>query len=180
MAEPERKQLRPGLIARDVTTLGMATALVFALQIAMSGLANVEPVTLLILLYTLHFRKKALFVIYAFALLEGIWYGFHIWWVMYLYVWTVLWLVVTLLSRRGRRHGALFWAVVAGLYGLAFGFLCSFPYVALGGVKMAWSWWLAGLPFDAVHGGANFVLTLVLFTPLDRVMTMLRLGEAHP
>ena len=113
----ERKALRPGLTARDVTVLGLATALVFSLQIAMAGLPNIEPVSLLILLYTLYFRKKTLLVIYAFALLEGVWHGFHLWWVMYLYVWTILWAVVMLLSRKGRRHGAFFWAVVSGLGG---------------------------------------------------------------
>lgn len=176
----ERKALRPGLTARDVTVLGLATALVFSLQIAMAGLPNIEPVSLLILLYTLYFRKKTLLVIYAFALLEGVWHGFHLWWVMYLYVWTILWAVVMLLSRKGRRHGAFFWAVVSGLFGLSFGFFCSFPYAATGGLKMAWSWWLAGLSFDVLHGAGNFVLALVLFHPLDRAMSALRLGEQMP
>lgn len=157
--------------------MALATALAFSLQIAMASLPNIEPVSLLVLLFTLHFRKKTLLMIYAFALLEGIWYGFHLWWVMYLYVWTILWGVVMALSAGGRRHGALFWAVVSGLFGLSFGFFCSFPYVALGGIQMAWSWWMAGLVFDVAHGVGNFVLALVLFYPLDRVMTALRLGE---
>lgn len=158
--------------------MGLATALIFALQIALAGLPNIETVSLLVLLYTLHFRKKTLLILYAFALLEGVWYGFHLWWVMYLYVWTILWGMVMLLSRKGRRHNALFWAVVSGLFGLSFGFLCSFPYVATGGLKMAYHWWLAGLAFDLLHGASNFGLALVLFYPLDRAMTILRLGEA--
>ncbi|MCD8144192.1 MAG: hypothetical protein LUD79_02435 [Oscillospiraceae bacterium] len=161
---------RPGLAVRDITFLALATALIFALQIALAGLPNIEVVSLLFLLYTLHFRAKTLFVIYAFALLEGVWYGFHIWWVMYLYVWTILWAVVMLLSRKGRKHGAFFWAVINGLYGLAFGFFCSFLYVAMGGLKVAYSWWLAGLPFDAAHGVGNFVTALVLFVPLNRAL----------
>ncbi|MCD8160115.1 MAG: hypothetical protein LUE61_02845 [Clostridiales bacterium] len=165
-----KQPFRPGLAVRDVTSLALATALVFALQIALASLPNIEVVSLLFLLYTLHFRTKTLFIIYAFALLEGVWHGFHIWWVMYLYVWTILWAVVMLLSRKGRRHGAFFWATVNGLYGLAFGFFCSFPYVVMGGVKMAYSWWLAGLPFDAAHGVGNFVMALVLFVPLDRAL----------
>ncbi|MBQ9166635.1 MAG: hypothetical protein IJX71_06930, partial [Oscillospiraceae bacterium] len=72
-------------------------------------------------------------------------------------------------------HGAFFWAVVSGLFGLSYGFFCSFPYVALGGIEMAYSWWLAGLPFDLTHGAGTFVLALVLFHPLDRVMRALKL-----
>ena len=172
----EAGRTRPGLTARDVTALSLAIALVFVLQIAMAPLPNLEPVTLLFVLYTLHFGRKTLLIVYSFALLEGVYYGFHLWWVMYLYVWTILYLIVRLLSRK-RRHGALFWAVTAGLYGLAFGFLCCFPYVALGGIEMALSWWIAGIPFDIPHGIGNFVIMLVLFHPLDRVMTLLRLGE---
>ena len=172
----EAGRTRPGLTARDVTALSLAIALVFVLQIAMAPLPNLEPVTLLFVLYTLHFGRKTLLIVYAFALLEGVYYGFHLWWVMYLYVWTILYLIVRLLSRE-KRHGALFWAVTAGLYGLAFGFLCCFPYVALGGIEMALSWWIAGIPFDIPHGIGNFVIMLVLFHPLDRVMTLLRLGE---
>ena len=136
MAEPRKTspKRRPWLLARDVTYLAAAAAIVFVLQIVIAPVPNIEPVSLLMLLYTLHFRKKTLFVIYAFALLEGIWYGFHIWWIMNLYVWTILWAVVMLCSRKGKRRNALFWSVVSGLFGLAFGFLCSFPCVALGGI----------------------------------------------
>ena len=89
----------------------------------------------------------------------------------------LLWAVVMLCSRQGKTHNALFWAVVSGLFGLAFGFLCSFPYVALGGIQMAYSWWLAGLPWDIPHGIGNFLVMLVLFYPLDRIMTALRLSR---
>lgn len=170
---PRRQQARHA--ARDITFLALATALIFSLQIALASLPNVELVSLLLILYTLHFGRKTLLVIYAFALLEGVWYGFHLWWVMYLYVWTILYLAAALLSRGGRRHGALFWAVVSGLFGLSFGFFCSFPYVALGGLSMAKSWWLAGIPFDINHGVWNFILALVLFLPLDRAMTALKI-----
>lgn len=166
---------RGKLSARDIAVQALCAALMFALQVAMAALPNIEPVSLLVLVFTICFRKKTLLAIYAFALLEGIWYGFHIWWVMYLYVWTILWAVVMFFSRKGKRHGAFFWAVVSGLFGLSYGFLCSFPYVVTGGIKLAYSWWLAGLPFDVAHAGGNFVLTLVLFHPLDQTMKALKL-----
>lgn len=171
------KQLEKSkLSARDITVQALCAALMFALQTAMAGLPNIEPVSLLIVIFTLYFRKKTLFAIYAFALLEGIWYGFHIWWVMYLYVWTILWAAVMLLSRKGKRHGAIFWAVVSGAFGLCYGFFSSFPYVVTGGLNMAYSWWLAGLPWDVTHGVGNFVLMLVMYRPLNRVMAVLKLS----
>ena len=159
---------KPIFTVRELVFLALCTALIFSLQIALANLPNVEVVTLLVILYTLHFRKKALLVIYAFVVLEGIFYGFHIWWIMYLYIWTILWLVVTLM----RTHSsALVWAVTAGFYGLFFGALCAIPYLFLGGFSVALSWWIAGIPFDLIHCVANFLLVLILFTPLDRVMT---------
>ena len=166
MSTPDAR--KPIFTVRELVFLALCTALIFSLQIALANLPNVEVVTLLVILYTLHFRKKALLVIYAFVVLEGIFYGFHIWWIMYLYIWTILWLVVTLM----RKHSsALVWAVTAGFYGLLFGALCAIPYLFLGGFSVALSWWIAGIPFDLIHCVANFLLVLVLFTPLDRVMT---------
>ena len=84
--------------ARGIAVLAVCAALVFALQVALAGIPNGECVTLLFLLYTLYFRRRTLYIIYTFALLEGVTYGFGIWWFMYLYVWIILWAVVMLLG----------------------------------------------------------------------------------
>ena len=155
----------PRVTTRELTMLAICTALLFGLQVALASLPNIEVVTLLILLYTRWFGKKALWIIYVFAGLEGLFYGFQIWWVMYLYVWTLLWLAATRFG--GRPRSAAFWAAVGGGFGLAFGFLCSFPYAAVSGVRAAFAWWIAGIPLDVVHGCGNFILILILYTPLD-------------
>ena len=62
----------------------MLTALLFAGQVGMQFLPNIEIVTLLIILYTRTFGKRVFAVIYAFVMLEGLFYGFGIWWVRYL------------------------------------------------------------------------------------------------
>ena len=135
----------------------------------MAALPNIEPVSLLIVLYTLAFRKKALFPIYVFVFLEGILYGLHLWWVIYLYIWLILWGAVMLLGRR--RHSPVQWALVTGIFGLLFGFLGSFVYIPVSGVRAAAAWWIAGIPMDLIHGAGNFVLTIVLFRPLSKVLS---------
>lgn len=150
---------------RELAELAVCTALIFGLQAALAVLPNIEAVSLLVILYTRWFRRKALWVIYAFALLEGMFYGFQLWWLTYLYVWTLLWLAATLFGKKPR--AAPFWAAVGGGFGLVFGFLCSFPYLAVGGLKTAFSWWIAGIPFDLVHSCSNFLLILILYRPLD-------------
>ncbi|WP_283607972.1 hypothetical protein [Faecalispora anaeroviscerum] len=157
---------------RELTELAVCTAVIFVLQVTLAILPNIETTTLLIMLYTRWFRRKTLWIIYVFAVLEGVYYGFQIWWVMYLYVWTILWLAVLLLERKPR--SVYFWAAVGSIYGLMFGFLCSFPYLVVGGVYAAVSWWIAGIPFDLIHGFGNFILILVLYKPLNDMYQRIR------
>lgn len=51
-----------------------------------------------------------------------------------------------------------------------FGALCAIPYLFMGGVKTAFAWWVAGIPWDLVHGAANFVIMVTLYKPLAGVM----------
>lgn len=151
------------LSTKDIVILSLLSALLLVSQVALSGLANVELVSLLIILYTLFFRQKALYIIYLFAFLEGLIYGFGIWWICYLYVWTILWGIVMLLKHE---KSAFIFAFVSGFYGLAFGTLCSVPYFFISGIKEGFAWIVSGLMFDLAHGVGNFVIALLLFRPL--------------
>ena len=68
---------------RELVVMGVLTAVVFVAQVAMGFLPNIELVTLLFILYTLAFGKKVFLMIYVFVLLEGIFYGFGLWWLNY-------------------------------------------------------------------------------------------------
>ena len=48
--------------------------------------------------------------------------------------------------------------------------MCSIPYLLIGGIHTAVAWWVSGIPFDMIHGVSNFVLMLVLYKPLRRVL----------
>lgn len=157
--------------ARELTLLAVCTAVLFGAKEAVSLLPNIEPVTLLLLLYTLIFGRKTLWIIAAFVLLEGLLYGFGMWWPMYVYIWPLWHLAVQLLSRL--RPTPLLWACAAGLFGLTFGALCVPAYMVFSGTAGAFGWWIAGIPMDLLHGAGNFVITLALFTPLYRVLTRL-------
>ena len=67
----------------------------------------------------------------------------------------------------------LWWALLSGLFGLAFGLLCSPVYMVIGGFDYGIRWWLAGLPFDVTHAAGNFAIALVLFVPLRKLLTKL-------
>ena len=157
--------------ARRLALLGILTAVLLGSQVALAALPNVEIVSLLVILYSLLLGRQALLIIYGFVLLEGFLYGFGLWWVSYLYVWTLL--AGIALSLRRSEAPALFWAIVSGFFGLGFGALCALPYLVTGGIAAAVSYWVAGLGFDLIHCAGNFLGCLLLFRPLRRLLERL-------
>ena len=158
------------LKAREIVILGLMTAILLVAQVGMSFLPNIELVSLLIIVYTLVFRKKVLFIIYTFVLLEGLIYGFGTWWISYLYVWTVLagitWLLRDMESPLG-------WAIVNAAFGLLFGALTAIVNLFISGIGGMISYWVAGIPFDLLHCAGNFATALVLFKPLTLLLRRL-------
>jgi energy-coupling factor transport system substrate-specific component len=151
------------LTIRDTSVMGVMVALLEAAVHAMASLPNIEPVTLLFMLYTLFLGGKVVYVLAAYLLLEGCFYGFGLWWIMYVYIWPLLCLLTYLLRKQ---RSVWVFAILSSLFGLLFGALCSIPYLFIGGVSGAFAWWVAGIPFDLIHCVSNFVLCMVLFPPL--------------
>lgn len=164
----------------SIVILAFLTAILFISQIALSFLPNIEIVSLLIILYTQFFRKKVFLIIYLFALLEGLLYGFGIWWIMYLYVWSILAGIVLFLCTLRSYKTTTFWAVISGFYGLFFGILCAIPYCVSGGWAAGFGYWISGIPFDIIHCIGNFIVTLILYKPLYQILQKLNQRSAPP
>ena len=58
------------LTLTEMVLFGMLAALTFALQVVMGPLPNIEPVSLLVILFAVTFGWKALYVIYIFVTME--------------------------------------------------------------------------------------------------------------
>ena len=78
---------------KDIVIVGMMSALLIAVQVGLAFLPNIELISLLIILSTIVYGWKTLYVIYIFTLAEGL-YGFESV-VNYLYIWTILMLITT-------------------------------------------------------------------------------------
>ena len=160
--------------ARNAAITAIGAATMYVSQVAMSFLPNIELVSLMVLLYTRSFGKKTLVMVYLFALIEGLTFGFGIWWINYLYVWTVMYFIAALTKNI---DGAFIFACINGLYGLFFGALCSIPYFFVLGIGGGISYFVGGITFDFLHCAGNFALALVLFTPLDRILKKIAAGH---
>lgn len=155
----------------ELVVLALLGALLFVAQIALASIPNVEVVSLLIYLYAKIYGKKALVPVYIFVLLEGLLYGFTIWWVTYLYVWAIL----VFLSIITKHESSTFvCAAVTSLFGLSFGLLCTIPTLIIGGPGAAVTFFINGLPFDIAHFAGNLTAALVLYYPLYSLMRRLQ------
>ena len=165
--------------ARDIARAALMIAVIEAAKIALSHLPNIELTSFLLVVFTLYFGRRVLFTIPAFIIIEILIFGFDIMWVCaYIYVWPLLYLLTRIF--RGSKS-VITLSVISGFFGLFFGFLCSFPYLFIttgtnptASLSSAIAWWIAGIPFDIIHGVSNFIIMLVLYIPVTKVLDRIR------
>lgn len=155
------------LSAREICTLALTGALMFATKLALAVLPNVHMNALFIILGGIFFGWRMLYAVAVYIMLEGLFFGFGLWWISYWYAWPLF--LCAVMAMRGNRQ-TLIWAAAAGGFGLCFGLLCAIPYLFIGGAELALSSWVAGIPFDLAHCAGNFVITLALYKPLYALM----------
>ena len=152
----------------EIALFGVLGGLTFAAKLVMSGLPNIEPVSLMVMLFAVTFGKKCIYPISVYVAMEILVYGINLWNVYYLYIWLIL-AAAAYLMRNNREH--LLWAILSGAFGLCFGALCGITDIfLLGGIAPAVAKWVSGIMFDVIHCGANFIIALLLFKPLRELM----------
>ena len=154
----------------EIVLFGVLGALTFALQVVMGFLPNIEPVSLLVMVFAAVFGWKCLYPIYVFVVMEFLFYGIGIWNVYYLYIWTVLAVAAMMMKKMQSPVG---WALLSAVFGLLFGGLCAIADAFIGGVAYAAGKWVTGIPFDITHCAGNFVIGLVLFKPVRNLVDKL-------
>ena len=137
----------------------------YASKIIMEMLPNVHLLGVFVIAFTVVYRKKALYPIYTYVLLNGVLCGFAAWWIPYLYIWTVLWGAVMLLPKRmPRKIRPVVYMIVCAMHGFLFGTLYAPAQAILYGLsfKGMIAWIIAGLPFDCIHGISNFFCGILI------------------
>jgi len=150
----------------------MLGALMYASKVLMEALPNVHLLGTFTMALTLVYRKKALYPIYTYVFINGLFAGFAVWWIPYLYLWGLLWLATMLLPQNiPMKYRPIVYMVVCSLHGFLFGTLYApaqalfFSYT----MKQTIAWIIAGLPWDAIHGISNFFVG-ALIIPLATVI----------
>lgn len=137
----------------------------YASKLIMELVPNVHLLGVFTIAFTVVYRKKALYPIYVYVLLNGIFCGFATWWIPYLYLWTVLWGITMLLPKKmPKKIQPLVYMVVCSLHGFLFGTLYAPAQALLFGLSFDGmiAWIIAGLPWDCIHGVSNFFCGLLI------------------
>ena len=170
----ETRKLRSEQL-REAIVFSMLGALMFCSKILMEVLPNIHMLGMLTMVYTIVFRARALIPIYIYVTVNGVYAGFSVWWIPYLYIWAILWGITMLLPRRmPRRIACIVYAAVCALHGILFGILYAPAQALMFGftLEQTVAWILSGLPFDLLHAIGNLALgTLIL--PLSEILRRL-------
>ena len=151
------------LTIKELAELSLLAAASFTGKMVLSFVPNVHPVALMLIVITEVYGFKAFYCCAIYVALEILCFGFGMWSIAYLYIWAVLVFVCLCLRKIASR---LTWTAVACMHGLLFGAMCSIPYFVTGGIGAGISYWVAGIPYDLIHGLSNAVLTFLLYPVL--------------
>ena len=178
LSTPARNKL---LSVRELVIFAMLGTMMMLSDLLMEALPNIHMLGLFIAAFTLTYGIKALFPIYVYVFLLGLSGGFNLWWLPYLYIWTVLWGVVMLIPKRLPRP-MLFVLIHAAvtLHGLAFGTLYAPVQALVFGLdlKGMLAWIAAGLTFDVIHAVGNFAFGFLIY-PLTVLLEKLTYGKSR-
>ena len=153
------------LTVRETAVFGMLGAVMYASKMIMELAPNIHLLGVFTIAFTIVYRKKALYPIYVYVLLNGALSGFGTWWVPYLYVWTILWGVVMLLPKKLPKNvKPLVYMVVCAMHGFLFGVLYAPAQALLFGLSLKGTiaWIVSGFPFDFIHGISNFFCGMLI------------------
>ena len=160
----------------DITVFGMFGALMYASKVLMEVLPNIHLIGVFIVTLTVVYRVRALYSIYVFVLLTGLIAGFSLWWIPYLYIWTVLWGMTMLIPKNiPEKIKPVVYMVVCSLHGFLYGTLYAPAQALLFGLdfKGMLVWIVAGFPFDCIHGVSNLICGILIY-PLVRTLSKLK------
>ena len=162
---------------QELVLYSLLGTLMFCSKIIMEVLPNIHLLGMLTICYTLVFRTKALYPIYVYVILNGLYAGFNLWWIPYLYIWTILWGVTMLLPRRmPKKLSLVIYPLVCGIHGFLFGILYAPAQALMFGLnfKQMIAWIATGFPFDIMHGIGNLAAGFLILPLTDLLKKLIR------
>jgi energy-coupling factor transport system substrate-specific component len=153
------------LSVKEIVVFGMFSAVMYASKVLMEIFPNVHLLGVFVIALTVVYRKKALYPIYTYVFINGLFAGFATWWIPYLYLWTLLWGATMLIPKNlPKKIKPIVYMVLCALHGFLFGTLYAPMQALFFGLNFEGmvAWIVAGLPWDFVHGVSNFFCGILI------------------
>ena len=169
----EQNSFKPTI--KEIIIFGMLGALIFVSKLITEALPNIHLIGVMITSFSAVYKKKAIYPIYVFVLLSGIFYGFANWWLPYIYIWLPLWIGILLVPEKiSEKKKYVIYIIICSLHGFLYGTLYAPAQAIMFGLtfKETLAWIGAGLLFDCIHGVSNLICGL-LIPPIVKVMKKL-------
>ena len=163
------------LSVAELTIFAMLGALMYCSKVIMEWAPNIHLLGMFVMVFTLVYRKKALIPLYLFVFMIGLFNGFSIWWIPYLYIWTILWGITMLLPQKmSIKVKTIVYPMICSLHGFAYGTLYAPAQALMFGfnLEQTIAWIVSGLPFDMIHGISNFAVGFMIL-PLVNLLNKL-------
>ena len=166
---------KKGLSVRETVTYAVLATILFTSKLVMEALPNIHLCGVLIAVYTIALRGRALIPMYLFVLLIGLYGGFSPWWLPYLYIWLPIVGVFLLIPQKWpKKVKFVIYPIALALHGLLYGTLYA-PAQALMfdfSFEQTLAWIASGIPFDLLHCAGNFCLGFLVLPLSDQLVRL--------
>ena len=165
-----------GLAVREIVIFAMLGAILFIGDVLMEWAPNVHPITVLVIVYTIVYRQKAIIPIIIYITLQAVFFG-GLWLVPYCYIFPLYHAVTLLVPQKlSGIKAQVCYSTLSVLFGLAFGLLYA-PWQAAIFMKTLnleriFAWVVAGFPYDVIHAIGNFAASFLIL-PLVKLLKMI-------
>lgn len=150
-----------------ISILAILTALAYVGRILLQFIPNVQPVTAILIIIALTLgMTDGLIVATASIFLSNLMLGMGPWTFAQIMSFAAIILLTVLLMKWFYPAKNKWWHVIFSVYafitGILYGFIISFISVKLLGINNFWAYYVAGVPFDLMHGMGNFAFYFFL------------------
>jgi len=167
------------LSAREIAVFAMLGALMLVSKTLLEAVPNIHPVTMLLMVYTAVYRKKAIFPLVIYLVLDTLKWGIMTM-VPYFYIFPLCWLCTLLVpATLSNTKKQICYTVICTFFGIAFGTLYApwqaFVFLKTFELSKIFAWIAAGFSYDLIHAAGNFAASFLIL-PLAELLIKLEKG----
>lgn len=149
---------------REIAFLALSTSASVVGRLMFQFIPNIQPMTDIFLILTIYQGVKVGIIVSILSvIITSLYLGVGLWTLSQLLSFSILITITAMLSWCSIfRKSLILQIIFAGVVGFLYGFIISIFESRVYGIKIFWSYYLSGIPFDAMHALGNVVFYMLL------------------